>query len=197
MSRAATSWRRTAIAAAAVTSLAILAASSAAEGARRGARRAPFWGTWYAELDAEPFGLPPGVSLAALMTIHRDGTLLIFDAGDFGAPPISQVQSPQLGAWKKIGRRSIRATTLFFAGDPVTKDTTLVKRVRFRLRFGGRDYDRLVGVAESVDQLQCPTAPLPGFLSCPNPITAAESEWVPEPGGAPNVSFEAWRLRAR
>jgi len=157
-------------------------------------KRALFTGTWYAQLDAEPFGLPPGVSLAALMTIHSDGTLLLFDAGDFGAPPISQVQSPQLGTWDKAGPR---ATTLSFAGDPVTKDTLLVKRVRLRLRFEGKARDRLVGVTESVDQLQCPSAALPGFLSCPNPITAPESAWVPEPGGAPNVRLEAWRLRAR
>jgi len=68
--------------------------------------------------------------------------------------------------------------------------------VRFRLRFDGNDFDHLVGVAESVDQLACPAGPLPGFLSCPNPITAPETDWVPEPGGAPNVPFEAWRLRA-
>jgi len=182
--------------------LALVAASQLSPGAGSrdrgdGMKRARFRGTWYAALDAEPFGLPPGVALSALMTIHGDGTLQIFDAGDFGAPPISQVQSAQFGSWVRSGKRSIRATTLFFAGDPVTKDTTLVKRVRFRLWFERKDYDRLVGVAETVEQLQCPAAPLPGFLSCPNPITTPDSEWVPEPGGAPNVGFEAWRLEAR
>jgi hypothetical protein len=40
------------------------------------------------------------------------------------------VQSPQFGTWSRAGHRSIVATTLFFAGDPFTRDTTLIKRVR-------------------------------------------------------------------
>jgi hypothetical protein len=184
-------------AAAAVMSLSpftLTAGDERTGGTRRGAR---FWGTWYAELDAEPFGLPPGAALASLMTIHRDGTLQIFDAGDFGAAPISLMQSAQFGSWKRSGRRSIMVTTLFFAGDPESRDTTLVKRVRFRLAFAGNDFDRLVGSAETVEQLECPVGVLPGFLSCPNPITASPSDWMPEPGGAPSVRFEAWRLHAR
>jgi hypothetical protein len=154
---------------------------------------APFSGAWFARLDAEPFGLPPGLSLAAFLTIHPDGTMLVYDAGDFGALPINQVQSPQFGSWVRTGLRSMRATTLFFVGDPITRDTTLVKRVRFQLRM--EDIDHLVGVAVTVEQLDCPAGPFPGFLNCPNPIIAPDSAWIPEPGGAPNVPFEAWRLR--
>ncbi len=153
-----------------------------------------FSGTWYGELDAEPFGLPAGVSLAALMSIHADGTMIVSDAGDFGAAPISLIQSPQFGSWARTGPRSIRATSLFFGGSPTTLDATVVKRAKFRLHADSRDH--LSGVAEIVEQLDCPAGPLPGFLSCPNPITAPDAAWVPEPGGAPNVPFEAWRLRA-
>jgi len=160
-------------------------------------KAAQFWGTWYGELDGTPFGLPPEAAISVLMTIHHDGSLLLLDSGDFGAPPISQVQSPMLGSWARSGRRSIKATALFFAGDPDTRDTLLVKRVRLQLRFEGTDVDELVGVAEIVEQLACPAGPLPGFLGCPNPITAEDSSWVPEPGGASNVPFRAWRLRAR
>jgi hypothetical protein len=91
----------------------------------------------------------------------------------------------------------MQGTTLFFAADPATLDTTVIKRVRFRLRLDGRGFDRLVGEAEIVEQIACPAGPLPGFLSCPNPITAPPSAWVPEPGGAPNVAFEAWRLQVQ
>jgi hypothetical protein len=77
--------------------------------------------------------------------------------------------------------------------DPITRDTTLVTRVRFQLRM--EDIDHLVGVAVTVEQLDCPAGPFPGFLNCPNPIIAPDSAWIPEPGGAPNVPFEAWRLR--
>jgi hypothetical protein len=193
--------RNGALVAIVVTGISALPPSLEAGGRHAGdhMKTSRFCGAWYAELDAEPFHLPPGTALAALMTIHCDGTLQLFDAGDFGAPPISLVQSPQYGSWARSGRRSIRGTTLFFAGSPTNRDTTLVKRARFRLWFEGDD-DRLVGVAESVDQLECPASPppgLPGFLSCPNPITAPETAWAPEPGGAPNVGFQAWRLRAR
>lgn len=151
-----------------------------------------FSGTWYAALDAEPFGLPAGVSLAALMSIHPDGTLLITDAGDFGAAPISLIQSPQLGSWVLTGPASMRSTTLFFGANPTTLDTTVIKRATFRLHADGRDH--LSGVAENVEQLDCPAGPLPGFLSCPNPVLEPASSWMPEPGGAPNVKFELWRI---
>jgi hypothetical protein len=110
--------------------------------------------------------------------------------------PINQVQSPQFGTWARAGERSIVATTLFFAGDPLTRDTTLIKRVRFVTAFAGGDFDRLTGIAATVEQIDCPPGPLPTFLNCPNPITAPDEAWVAEPGGAPNVPVRMWRLRA-
>jgi hypothetical protein len=176
--------------------VALLFVGSGGNTAAQGSNGASFPGTWFLELDAEPFGLPPGIALPAFLTIHADGTLLIFDAGDFGAVPINLVQSPQFGTWSRAGHRSIVATTLFFAGDPFTRDTTLIKRVRLLIGFAGNDFDRLTGVAETVEQIECPLGPLPSFLNCPNPITAPDEAWVPEPGGAPDVPMQMWRLRA-
>jgi hypothetical protein len=80
-------------------------------------------------------------------------------------------------------------------GRQVTGDVE--RQLRLRMAFADNQSDRLVGLAEVVEQLDCPPGPLPSFLSCPNPVTAPAGDWLPEPGGAPNVPLRAWRLTAR
>jgi len=155
----------------------------------REAGKAPvIWGTWYVALDTTPYGLPGG-ALPALLTIHRDGTWILYDGLDFGGIPIGLVQSPMFGAWTWKGD-AFEATTLYFAGDPALGETSLISRGRFRFRL---EDGRLVGTVNG-DLLLCPAAgPTPFVtLNCPNAITSPD--WMPDPGSVPDVPWQAWRL---
>lgn len=156
-----------------------------------------FCGTWYMELDTGPFGLPGG-ALPALLSIHSDGTYLIFDGGDFGGAPINLVQSPMFGSWVSTGMQTFEATSLFFAGDSNTGETSLIKRVRFTFQFMPGDPDRLQGLG-NVEQLECSQSGPTPFVTfnCPNPISSPDSAFVPVPGTPPDLPVSAWRLNAR
>lgn len=126
--------------------------------------------TWYLELDTGPFSFPGGV-LPGLASFHRDGTLNISDGGDFGAPPISTLHSPQYGSWVRAGARSFEATTLFIESDLAGVVTNLQK-VHFTLEFDGDDFNSLSGFVD-VEVVPCDPAGPTRFqtFNCPNPIS--------------------------
>jgi hypothetical protein len=121
-------------------------------------------GAWALALDAGPFGIP-GFALQGAATFHRDGTVTIIDAGDFGS--LGTLDTAQLGVWRRTSD-GILARTLLLSADPATGEPLLWQRVTFRLSHGA-DADHMVGTI-NVEMLACPASPLPGAVTCPNPV---------------------------
>lgn len=146
------------------------------------------WGTWYVAVDSTPFGIPGGV-LPAVMTIHRDGTLTVTDAGDLGPFPFASTDTTQQGTWTQTGHQSFQLTTLFLRKDAVSGELEGWHRIITTLELA-EDADHLVGFADE-EVLPCdPAGPTPfKLLNCPNPITTAFS---PSPFPIP---LEMFRLR--
>ncbi len=152
-------------------------------------RHYPF-GTWYVALDAGPFGLPPGLSLPGIMSIHLDRTAVLVDGGDFGGLPFATRDSAQLGSWR-FTRNGIRVVMLFLQADAATGDVLGWQRVHLSLRHRGRD--TLVGDV-NVFELKCEgPAPFPIF-NCADPIENADRF---EPASPPDVPVTLRRLSAR
>lgn len=142
-------------------------------------------GTWALSLDAGPFGVP-GFALRGIATFHRDGTAIFVDAGDFGS--LGTLDSAQLGAWKRT-RDGVVARMLMLSSDPATGEPLFWQRVTVELQ-RGIDGDHMVGVI-NVEMLACvPTPPLPGALTCPDPVTAGGAF---APSGPANVPIEFHR----
>ena len=156
----------------------------------KGSHKSPS-GTWYLALDAASFGLPEGLSLPGLMTLHSDRTVLISDGGDFGGMPFNVRDSSQFGAWRFAGG-NLKIVTLFLQADPIG-DVRSWFRVQIKLR--ARNRNTMTGTV-NVFQLPCnvPGAPFAVF-SCPDPIESAE-EFVPAEGPR-DVPVTFRRLRPR
>jgi len=144
-------------------------------------------GVWALALDAGPFGIP-GFALQGAATFHRDGTLTIVDAGDFGS--LGTLDTAQLGAWRRTSD-GVLARTLLLSADPATGEPLMWQRVTFRLARGA-DADHMVGTI-NVEMLACPATPLPDALTCPNPVTDSAG-FVPS--GPADVPVEFHRHRA-
>ena len=155
--------------------------------------RAPAAGTWYLALDAEPFGLPPGVSLPGLMTIHSDGTVLLADGGDFGGFPFMSRDSSQFGAWRYTRKGSLKVVTLFLQADAISGDVSRWQRVQLSLRFADRH--TLIGTV-NVLGLDCMGPAIAGAFNCPDPIAGA-GQFIPNPGEPVDVPVTLRRLKPR
>ena len=146
-------------------------------------------GTYYLALDAEPFGLPPGLSLPGLLTLHIDRTAIIVDGGDFGGLPFDARDSAQLGSWRYT-REGIEVVMLFLQAESSTGDVRSWQRVHLSLKNDWRK--GLVGTV-NVFQLTCEgQAPFPVF-NCPDPIERAADFVRNSP---PDVSVKLRRLSA-
>ncbi|HZD51712.1 MAG TPA: hypothetical protein VE175_01575 [Woeseiaceae bacterium] len=151
----------------------------------------PPWGTWFLALDAAPYGLPEGLVLPGLMTLHSDRTVLLSDGGDFGGMPLNARDSSQFGSWRYTKGHHIKVVTLFLQADLVG-DVRSWFRVQFKLR--QKNSNTLVGTV-NVYQLACDLpAPFAAF-SCPDPIEAADDFVRAE--GPVNVPITFRRLRPR
>ena len=140
-------------------------------------------GTWALSLDAGPFGVP-GFSLTGIATFGADGSLIIVDAGDFGS--LGTLDTAQLGSWKRTAG-GVVARTLILSANPATGEPLVWQRVTFSLQ-RGTDDDHMVGVI-NVEVLPCtPTPPLPGALTCPNPVQNSAA-FAPSPPGDVAVEF--------
>jgi hypothetical protein len=148
------------------------------------------WDVWALAVETDPFGIPGG-TLPGLVTIHRDGTLMISDGGDIGAFPFATTDTPQHGVWIQNGPRSIEAVSLFLRKDEVTGEIEGWHRVRLTLGFGA-DNDHLVGEARE-EVLVCNPAEPTDFrlFNCPDPTVGA---FEPAPFAIP---VRLTRLRVR
>lgn len=150
----------------------------------------PVSGTYYLALDAEPFGLPPGLSLPGLLTLHKDRTAIVVDGGDFGGLPFNTRDSAQLGSWRYT-RQGINVVLLFLQAEGATGDVRSWQRVHMALRTRARN--RLVGKV-NVFKLACDgPAPFPVF-NCPDPIKHA-ADFVRD-DSPPDVPVKLRRLSA-
>lgn len=150
----------------------------------------PVAGTYYLALDAAPFGLPPGLSLPGILTLHADRTAMVVDGGDFGGLPFDARDSAQLGSWRYT-RDGISVVLLFLQAEGSTGDVRSWQRVHMTLKH--RSGRRLVGTV-NVFQLSCEgPAPFPIF-NCPDPIERA-SDFVRN--SPVDVSVTLRRLSAR
>ena len=144
-------------------------------------------GTYYLALDAGPFGLPPGLSLPGMLTLHRDRTAIIVDGGDFGGLPFDARDTAQLGSW----RYSWQVVLLFLTADSATGDVRSWQRVHITLRRINR---RTMEGEVNVFELPCDgPAPFPVF-NCPDPIENADAF---TPASPPDVPVPLRRLSAR
>ena len=145
-------------------------------------------GTWSLALDAGPFGIP-GFALHGIASFHRDRTLMIVDAGDFGS--LGTRDTAQLGAWKRTDD-GILARTLMLSAAPDTGEPMYWQRVTFSLTRGVSG-DHMVGTI-NVEVLACtPVQPLPGALTCPDPVTGADGFAATPPLDVP-VEFHRHRV---
>ena len=80
--------------------------------ASHSAGQTPFIGTFLIEMEIA--GLPP---LLVLSQVHADGTALIIDQSDAGYGGFLDLDSPQLGSWKRTGPFQATIVTLFFNFD--------------------------------------------------------------------------------
>ncbi|MEO1203485.1 MAG: hypothetical protein AAFX10_12305 [Pseudomonadota bacterium] len=150
----------------------------------------PVAGTYYLALDAEPFGLPPGLALPGLLTLHADRTAIVVDGGDFGGLPFDARDSAQLGSWRYT-REGISVVLLFLQADGATGDVRSWQRVHIALKRHG---DRGLAGTVNVFQLPCQgPAPFPIF-NCPDPIERAADFVRNSP---PDVAVTLRRLSAR
>ena len=133
-------------------------------------------GTWYLALDAEPFGLPEGMSLAGLASFHKNKSFTVIDGGDFGGAPFETVHTAQMGSWRRRNGK-IEAVSLFIQADGKTGAVQSWQKVHFVLEPAGPN--RLVG-SVNVFELTCDgPAPFPVF-GCPDPIASA-ADFTPLP----------------
>ena len=147
-------------------------------------------GTYYLALDAEPFGLPPGLSLPGMLTLHGDRTAIIVDGGDFGGLPFDARDTAQLGSWR-YSWEGVQVVLLFLTADGATGDVRSWQRVHITLRQTGR---RTMEGEVNVFQLPCDgPAPFPIF-NCPDPIENADAF---TPASPPDVPVTLKRLSAR
>ncbi|MDJ0911887.1 MAG: hypothetical protein QNI99_22075 [Woeseiaceae bacterium] len=147
-------------------------------------------GTYYLALDAEPFGLPPGLSLPGMLTLHGDRTAIIVDGGDFGGLPFDARDTAQLGSWRYT-LEGAQVVLLFLTADGATGDVRSWQRVHIALRQTNRR--TMVGEV-NVFQLACDgPAPFPIF-NCPDPIENADAF---TPASPPDVPVTLRRLSPR
>ena len=173
--------------------LTLLATSLSSVSVHAGGRLPPAAGAWYLALDAQPYGLPPGVVLPGMVAIDGDGTVLIADGGDFGGFPFASRDSNQFGSWRYTRGGSIRIVTLFLQADAISGDVGRWQKVQLQLRFEGRNV--LVGTV-NVLTLDC-TGPAPaGVFNCPNPVASAD-RFAPAPGEPLDVPVRLERITPR
>ncbi|HKJ19012.1 MAG TPA: hypothetical protein VJ984_16785 [Xanthomonadales bacterium] len=122
-------------------------------------------GTWYLELNAEAFDLPPGSTLPGLVQFHSDRTLTILDAGDLGTAPFPTTDTSQMGHWTRRDGQ-VRTLTLFLQRNLTNEDVGWNK-VEIELT---RPRENLMEGLVNVSYLSCDTeAPFSVFF-CPVPV---------------------------
>lgn len=147
-------------------------------------------GAWYVALDAEPYGLPPGSTLAGLATFHRGKGFQLVDGGDLGGLPFDTRHTAQFGSWRRT-EGGVDAVSLFLQGDTITGEIRSWVKVHFSLVFDG---PRTLEGNVNVFELPCSgPAPFPVF-GCPDPIASAK-EFIALPPF--DVPIRLRRLSAR
>jgi hypothetical protein len=142
------------------------------------------WGTWVWQTS-----LGPGMSLPALLTLHKDGTLSVSDGLMFGGLPGSATRmSPLHGVWERTGPRRIGGTSLWLIFDAPSGVLVAIGRCRTTLLLA-RDGDGLEG------KMFLEMLPCNGPMGCQDPIDPA-AQWVPYPNLPPTgfLSVTARRL---
>jgi hypothetical protein len=142
------------------------------------------WGTWVWRTS---FG--PGMSMPALLTLHRDGTVSVSDGLMFGGLPGSTTRtSPLHGVWERTGPRRIGGTSLWLIFDAPSGVLVAIGRCRTALQLT-RDGEGLEG------KMFLEILPCNGPLGCQDPIDPA-AQWEPYPNLPPTgfVSVTATRL---
>jgi hypothetical protein len=141
-------------------------------------------GTWYLQLDSEPYGLPPGFPLSRIAIFTSDGTYQGQDAGDFGNPNFTPQQSTQYGAWQTSEGNTVILTTLSFQAELYTGDVTLWGRGQFEFHRTD-DPDFVSGHVTGAILFCDDSLPVPTPLACPNPIESADELIVIPPFDIP------------
>jgi hypothetical protein len=135
------------------------------------------WGTWYVTFDAGA-----GANIPALLTIHRDGTLALSDASDFGGPPFPVQSTPTRGSWVRAGDQMFEGVILYLNADVSTGELVHITRASVSMHFEG-NFDHISGTSLRYT-FQCPTP-----FTCPDPLTAEPDSTLPP------VPFRGTRLR--
>ena len=142
------------------------------------------WGTWVWQTS-----LGPGMSLPALLTLHRDGTVSVSDAVMFGGLPGSTTRmSPLHGVWERTGPRQIGGTSLWLIFDAPSGVLVAIGRSRTALQLA-QDGEGLEG------KMFLEMLPCNGPLDCQDPLNPA-AQWLPHPNLPPTgfLSVTAKRL---
>lgn len=142
------------------------------------------WGTWVWQTS---FG--PGMSMPALLTLHKDGTVSVSDGLMFGGLPGSTMRtSPLHGVWENTGPRRIGGTSLWLIFDAPSGVLVAIGRCRTALQLAG-DGEGLEG------KMFLEMLPCNGPLGCQDPLDPA-AQWLPYPNLPPTgfLSVTAKRL---
>lgn len=142
------------------------------------------WGTWVWQTS---FG--PGLSLPALLTLDKDGTVSVSDGQMFGGLPGATTRySPLHGVWERTGAGRIGGTSLWLIFDAPSGVLVAIGRCRTALTLtsGG---EALEGTM-FLETLPCFAGP----LGCPDPLDPA-APWLPYPNLPPTgLAVSAKRL---
>ncbi len=131
------------------------------------------WGTWVWQTS---FG--PGMSMPALLTLHKDGTLSVSDGLMFGGLPGSATRmSPLHGVWERTGPGRIGGTSLWLISDASSGVLVAIGRCRTSLQLT-RDGEALEG------KMFLEVLPCNGPLGCQDPLDPA-GLWLPYPNLPP------------
>jgi len=131
------------------------------------------WGTWVWQTS-----LGPGMSLPALLTLHKDGTVSVSDGVMFGGLPGSTSRmSPLHGVWERTGARQIGGTSLWLVFDAPSGVLVAIGRSRTSLE--------LAGDGEGLDgKMFLEMLPCNGPLGCQDPLDPM-AQWLPYPNLPP------------
>jgi hypothetical protein len=149
-------------------------------------------GVWYWQNNLDMYFV--GAVLPSILTFHEDGTVSCSDALAFGGTPTNMNRyTPFYGVWERRGHHEFMATFLTLRFD-TTLGNILVGVGRSRVKFEfTSDFDHFAGTMH-LDFLPCPAGPY-GFLMCPNPLLAKDTDWQPWSLTSPSdYSFKAARV---
>lgn len=140
------------------------------------------WGSWYVVFHAGP-----GLTLPALVTINREGTVTNIDGDDFAQPPFPNLHSATHGTWVGKGNGTFEAVGMFLIYD-TTGNLVGIGRNLISFQFG-ENSDTIAGVANG-QRLDCPTP-----FTCPDPL-AEDANWQTDPAFPLTIPLTGRRIPA-